>query len=293
MEPAETPLSPPVWREPGRPAGLNGWWQGRALLLEMARVQRSNRFKGAKLGAVWAYVSPLVQFSVYFFVIGLLLGLNRSLELFGVYIFSGLVVVQLFNSGLTRCTTAFTSSRTLMRKVWFPREFLPMSRIWNDIIWLGPPLLVLVAVVLVFDWRPDPVALGIAAAGIALVALFAAGLGLVFGVINVFIRDMQQVVDVITTLARWATPVIYPWTAVQDQFGDGLVTTLYMANPVTIGVFAVREAFWDPIVAAGLPPLPQNSLWIGIAITGATIALGFVLLRRYEQRMVQRLRWTS
>ena len=142
-------------------------------------------------------------------------------------------------------------------------------------------------------WRPYVASLLVALAGLALVIVFTAGLGLCFGVVNVFIRDTAQVVDVITTLARWATPVIYPWTAVQQQFGDGWITTLYLANPVTIGTFGVREAFWRPIVDDGLPPMPAVSVWIGVAITVSVVVLGFVLLRRYEQRMVQRLRWTS
>jgi ABC-2 type transport system permease protein len=280
-------------REPWRPAGVRGLWQRRALLHEMTRVQHDNRFRGTKLGIVWAYISPLVQFTVYFFVIGVLLGLNRRVEEFGIYIFSALVVVQLFNGGLTRSTAAFTANRSLMRRIWLPREYLPISRVWNDVVWLGPPMLVLLVVVIWRGWRPDVPALLVAAAALVLVAVFTAALGLVFAVINVFIRDMKQVVDVITTLSRWATPVIYPWTAVQDQFGDGWITTLYLSNPITIGAFGVREAFWHPVVGEGLPPMPTLSVVIGVALTFGTLVLGFVLLRRYEQRMVQRLRWTQ
>jgi ABC-2 type transport system permease protein len=293
MAAADAPEVATSWQEPGRPVGVVGLWRRRALLHEMARVQHAQRFRGTKLGVVWAYISPLVQFTVYFFVIGVLLGLNRRVEEFGIYIFSALVVVQLFNGGLTRTTSAFTSNRSLMRKVWLPREYLPLSRVWNDIVWLGPPLLVLLVVVVLRGWRPDVPALLVAAATLTLVGVFTAGLGLAFAVIHVFIRDMKQVVDVITTLTRWATPVIYPWTAVQDQFGDSWITTLYLSNPVTIGAFGMREAFWHPVVGVGLPPIPMVSVWIGIAVTAATVALGFVLLRRYEQRMVQRLRWTS
>lgn len=292
MAPVEQPPALD-WVEPGRPAGVRGLWLSRHLLLQIAQVQRSRRFRGTRLGVVWAYISPLVQFTVYFFVIGVLLGLNRNVEEFGIYIFSGLIVVQLFNGALTRSTSAFTGNRSLLRKVWLPREWLPISRVWNDVVWLGPPMLVLLVVVVLRGWRPDLAALGIAASGLLLVTVFAAGLGLAFAVVNVFIRDTQEVVDVITTLTRWATPVIYPWTAVLDQFGDGWITTLYLANPVTIGVHGVREAFWEPVVGTGLPPLPHISVWIGLTITGGAVALGFILVRRYEQRMVQRLRWTS
>ena len=123
--------------------------------------------------------------------------------------------------------------------------------------------------------------------------LFTFGLGMVFGVANVFIRDTSKVVGVITTLSRWAVPVIYPWTLVPEKFGDGLVTTLYLANPVTIAVFGVREAFWFPTVDEGLPPIPLESVVIGISLTLALLVWGFYLVHRYHDRIVQRLRWTT
>ena len=273
-----------------RPGAL---WRERSLVWRLARTQRAARLRGTILGRLWDYINPLTQFTVYFLVIGVLLGLNRRVENFPLYIFSGLVTVQFFIGGLQGATVALTKNRRLLRRAVFPRQVLAASVIVGEVISLGPPMVVLLVACLFLGWRPDAPALLVAVGGMVVLAMFTYGLGLAFGVANVFIRDTRQVVGVITTLARWATPVIYPWTLVPDRFGDGVITTLYLANPVTIAVFGMREAFWHPTVDEGLPPLPTSALVLGLVVTASTLALGVILMWRYQDRVVQRLRWST
>jgi ABC-2 type transport system permease protein len=290
---AEPPPPVPELREPWRTGGLLAPWRQRRLVWRLSRSQRARRLQGTVLRGTWDYINPLVQFTVYFVVIGVLLGLNRRVENFPLYIFSGLVTVQYFNNGLNGATGSFTNNRQMVRRAAFPRQLLPASHLVTQAIGLGPPLVVLLIAAVALGWRPDAVALLLALAGFVLLAAFTYGCGLIFGVANVFIRDTTQVVGVITTLARWATPVIYPWDLVQERFGDSIITILYLANPVTIAVFGAREAFWHPTVEEGLPPMPVESLVIGILITIAAVILGHVLLHRYQYRLVQRVRWST
>lgn len=286
----------PGLREPWRsPRGAV--WRRRDLLLQFTRKQRATRLHGTRLGLTWDYINPIVQFSVYFFVIGILLGLEKSVENFPLYIFSGLVTVQFFIGGLNGATTAFTRHRLVIRRAVFPRQILIASEILNGLVALGPPMLILllasVAYGVIAGYHFEPAALAAAVGGMVLLGLFTYGLGLITSVANVFVRDTNQVVGVITTLARWAVPIIYPWTLVPDRFGDGLLSTLYFANPVTIAVFGVREAFWMPTLEQGLPPLPTDSLVVGLSIVAAVVLIGIVVLHRYNDRVVQRLRWTT
>jgi len=283
----------PGLRAPWRTGGIVEVWRQRRLTWLIAKSQRSRRLYGTRLGRLWDYINPLTQFMVYFVVIGILLGLQRTVENFPLYIFSGLVTVQMFIGGLNGATTAFTKNRLLVRRVAFPRQMLPIAHVVREFVSLGPPVVVLLIACVLLGWSPDATALLAAVGGLALISLFTYGLGLVAGVSMVFVRDTSQVVGVITTLARWATPIIYPWTLVPDRFGDGLITTLYLANPVTIGVFGMREAFWHPTVDEGLPPLPPEALVLGMTVTVVVVVLGHLMLARYQSAMVQRLRWTT
>ena len=292
-EPSAPALREP-WRISGGPLAL---WRDRSLLWGLIRGNRLGRHQGTVLGATWDFIDPIVQFTVYFLVIGVLLGLSRSVENFPLYIFSGLITVQVFNTGLGQATTVFTRGRVLVRRVPVPLAMLTASRVGTALISTWPALLILLLASagfgVVYGYNPEPRYIPIAIGGILLLVAFTFGLGLVFGVANVFIRDTRHVVGVITTLSRWAVPVIYPWTLVPEKFGDGLVTTLYLANPVTIAVFGIREAVWFPTVDEGLPPIPLPSVMIGIAMTIGVLALGFYLSWRYHDRVVQRLRWTT
>lgn len=282
-----------TWREPWRPGGVASIWRRRRLIWELSKAQRSKRYQGMILGRIWAYIGPITQFTVYFFVIGIILGLSRQVQNFPLYIFSGLVVVQFFNASLTACTRSITESRAIVRRTAVPHVLLPLSRVVTEVVRLGPPLVVLLVAALATGWRLDAAALLVAIAGMALLTLFVAGLGTITAVADVFVRDTRQFVDVTTMLTRWATPVIYPWTLVQDQFGDGWLTWLYLANPVTIATFGMREAFWQPTVEEGLPPMPLPSLVIGITVAVLAVAVAAVVLRRFDQGIVQRLRWSA
>jgi ABC-2 type transport system permease protein len=283
-------------REPWRTGGLRGVWRERRLAWELTRARRARRLQGTVLGRLWDYINPLTTFTVYFLVIGVLLGLNRRVPEFPMYIFSGLVVVQFFNGGFSACTNSFTYERLLLRRAVLPREMLPATRVMGELISLGPPMVVLVIASLSQGWRLAPSTLWMAVAGMALLAMFTYGLGMVFAVANVFIRDTAQVVGVITMFTRWGTPIIYPWTLVPERFGDGWITTLYLANPVTIAVFGMREAFWVPLPDVPddfFPPLPVASLVISVALSIGSLVLGAALVARYQHRIVQRLRWTT
>lgn len=272
-------------------------WRDRSLLYGLTRRLRVARYQGTVLGRVWDFIDPIVMFSVYFLVIGVLLGLSRSVENFPLYIFSGLVTVQLFNSALTQSTTVLTRSRILLRRVAIPPQLLTASQVWNSMLNIGPALLILliasIGFGIIYGYEPHAETFLIAAGGVVLLVAFTLGLGLVLGVADVFIRDTRHVVSVITTLTRWVSPVIYPWTLVPEKLGDGLLTTLYLSNPITIAMFGVREAFWAPTVETGLPPIPLQSVIIGVLLTVLVLGLGFALQGRYRDRIVQRLRWTS
>lgn len=282
-----------VLHEPWRRTGVRPLWRDRRLVSLFSRRQRATRLQGTLLGGLWDFINPLVQFMVYFLVIGVLLGLNRRVENFPLYIYSGLLTAQFFIGGLSTANGALTRNRLLMRKAVFPTEALIAAQLVTQAIAMVPPLVVLLAASLLLGWSPDPRGLALGAAGMLLLAVFTYGMGLVFGVANVFIRDSAQVVGVITTLARWATPIIYPWDLVRETYGDGVITTLYLANPVTIGVFGMREAFWQPTVEQVLAPMSATSVVIGTCLSISLVVVGYALLFRYQDRIIQRLRWTT
>jgi ABC-2 type transport system permease protein len=157
-----------------------------------------------------------------------------------------------------------------------------------------PQVALLLVVVVFLGWIVKLSILGVLAilAGVLIVTLFALGLGLFFGAVNVRFRDSENIVELLLLLATWASPVLYFWTMVQSHVPDWLLR-IYLLNPITQAVELFHYAFWYPITDTGadlpLPPdLAINTLWT-VLISIVTIFIGQAVFRRLEGRFAQDL----
>ena len=121
--------------------------------------------------------------------------------------------------------------------------------------------------------------------------LLATGLGLLFGAVNVYFRDAENLVDMLLMIATWASPVLYSWIMVRDKLGETYFN-IYQLNPITVGVETFHYAFWLPTTdgAEAIPP-HLLSMWIpvALAISAAVLLLGQLVFRRLEGRFAQEL----
>jgi ABC-2 type transport system permease protein len=281
------------------------------LLWQFTRSEGRDKYRGTLFGGLWAYSKPLTRFLVYFLVIGVLLGLSRRVENFPVYIFSGVVVLQFFTSSLTSGTKSLAKQTSLMRRVNVAREFIPLSTVLVNVQRLRPAMIILVGAALLTGWRPSHVAgFPEAIAGMILLMVFAGGLVMVTGVANMYVRDTRYAVESVIMVASWASPTIYPWNLVAERYGEhSWISYLYLSNPVTIAMFGMRAAFWEPTVPlaptgapgqfpdeplapGGVLTLPLVPVLMSIAVTIATFLLGLSVVRKHQHNLLLRTEWT-
>lgn len=288
----------PAWREPWRTGGIITLVRRPRLLWMFTQGELRNRYRGTWLGGLWDYMRPLMRFFVYFFVIGEVLGLSKKVDNFGVYIFSGLIVTQVFAGAITSGTRSLEKHSGLLRRVNVPRETIPLATVVAAFIKQKAALIILAAAALLVGWRPNRLeALPLAVGSVLLLVAFIAGLAMFTSVANMYVRDTQYAVETVVMLTRWATPVMYPWTLVQDRFGEPL-TTIYLSNPVTMAMIGIRTAIWEPTVDPAkwsdqLPPVPALPMVLSVVISVVTFALGLWLTRRTEHRVASRISWNS
>lgn len=279
---------------PGRSRGLLDVVRWRYLLRLLVRTGVTTRYRNSVLGWTWSYVRPAAQFLVFFIVLGVFLQLNRGIPNYAIYLFSGIVVINLFSEAFKNATTSIVNNAALVRKVYLPRQLFAVSAVIVAFVHFLPQVALLLIVCLFFGWIVNISVLSVLAilGGVVLIMLFALGLGLLFGAVNVRFRDSENIVELLLLLATWASPVLYFWTMVADVL-PGWMLEIYMLNPITQAVELFHFAFWNPVTpddpALPLPPmLGINTLWTSL-IAIASILIGQTVFRRLEGRFAQDL----
>lgn len=284
---------------PGRSRGLTDIFRWHYLLRLLVRTGVTTRYRNSVLGWTWSYVRPAAQFLIFFVVLGIFLNLDKGIPNYAIYLFSGIVVINLFSEGFKNATTSIVNNAPLVRKVFLPRQLFAVSSIFVAFVHFLPQVALLLIVCLLFGWITHISILSILAiiAGTLLIMLFALGLGLFFGAVNVRFRDAENIVELMLLLATWASPVLYFWTMVRDVLPDWLLR-VYLLNPITQSVELYHFAFWRPITenthpdamsALPIPPdLALDTLWT-FFIAIVTLWIGQAVFRRLEGRFAQDL----
>ncbi|MGO3677525.1 MAG: ABC transporter permease [Microbacteriaceae bacterium] len=264
-------LTDPEYKTPGKSRGLLSVFNDPYLMTLIVKKGIKTRYYGSALGWAWSYVRPFAQFCMYWIVFSLFLKVDRDIENFPLYLFSGLIVVNLFGEIFRNTTSAIVDNSSLVKKIFLPRELFPVAAVGVALVHFMPQVVILVIVALFFGLSFSWLQIAAFVAAVLLLVIWTLGLGLFFGAINVKHRDSRNIVDLILMFSTWGSPVIYSWSMVQRAFPDWLFH-IYMANPATAAVELFHYAFWAPTATA--PDLAPNLL----TYSGAALGLGIVAL---------------
>lgn len=286
----DAPLSPPSSN-----GGLLDVFRRRYVLKLLVRRELSARYQGSFLGMLWSYVQPLVRFLMYYFVIGMVLGLDRGIEYFGIHLFAGMVVVHYFTETFTAGTRSIVRNSAIVKKMAMPREMFPVASMLVSAYHTIPQMVILAVAALVVGWQPDGVGFLAGALGLAIIAVLGTSLALLFSAANVFFRDFSNVVQTLTAFIHFGVPMLYPFSKVDDRFGADFVN-LYLANPIAEAVLLMQRCFWttvteDPAQSA-VEHMPDHLFTRGLVqLAVCLVFLGFAQLvfTRLENKFPERL----
>jgi len=261
----------------------------RYLLSLLLKKGITTRYYGSILGWLWSYVRPAAQFFMYFLVIGVLLGQNRGIDNFPVYLFTGIITVNLFSEIMRNTTSAILDNKSLVQKIYLPREIFLFSATGVGIVHYLPQAAILIVVCVVFGWTVSWIQLGAFLLGILILIVFTLGLGLFFGSMNVAHRDWKNIVDLILMFSTWVSPVLYSSAMILEKAPNWLYH-LYMVNPVTTSVELMHTAFWAGTMTNA--PRPEHLgiyAMVGVVIALLTFVIGQSVFRRLEGTFAQNL----
>jgi lipopolysaccharide transport system permease protein len=261
-----------------QPTSLNALakslWRNRQLIMQMTKREVVGRYKGSAMGLAWSFFNPVFMLTVYTFVFSVVfkarwgVGGEDSKTLFAVVLFVGMIVHGLFAEVLNRAPSLILSNVNYVKKVVFPLEILPVISMAAALFHSMISLCVLLIAFVVFNGYLHWTVIFIPLILLPFVIL-TLGLAWMLASIGVYLRDVGQVIGMVTTVMMFLAPVFYPLTAVPEKY-----IPFIMANPLTFIIQQAREVLiWGHI--------PN---WIGIgtyALIAIVVAwLGYALFQK-------------
>lgn len=267
-------------------------WQYRELLVGLVRKELKVKYKDSSLGFLWSMLNPAMYLAVFYVVFEVILG--SGIPYFVIYLLSGLLAWNFFNGSVTGATGSVVGNGSLVNKVYFPREILPLSTVGAGVVHFLLQNLVLLAALVVFRYGVDLDYLWLALPALAVLLVLTAALGILFAALNVYLRDLQHLLELAMLAWFWLTPIVYPWQLPADQLGArGMSSSLTFLNPMVSIVTTLQRGVYG--TASYLDPagtrvwvLPDgSSLWYlrNLAIVGAFACALFVLAVRVFGRL--------
>ena len=216
----------------------------RDLLFVLVAKEFKVRYKSTFLGYVWSILNPLAFAAVYFFVFKHLVSrggqAGAEIKNYALYLILGLFPWQWFANSVNSSNSFFLSNDSLIKKVRFPRAFLVLAGVLNDLIHFAVSIPVMVAFMLYYREYPSVTWLWYIPFLVGVQLLFTYSVALFIATCNLFFRDLDRLTAIFTLMWFFLTPVIYPIEIISERYPWGL-----FVNPMASLIVCWRSVFLE------------------------------------------------
>lgn len=261
----------------------------RELLLLLIRRELRARYKDSTLGFAWSLAKPVMQLAIYALVLGELLQMSRGVPQFAIYVFCGLTLWTLFNEIVSGGTGAVVANAGLVRKIYLPREVFPLSAVGGASVNFGIQFLVLLAATFIFGEPPLLSNTPYTIAAVVLILVFGTTIAVALSAINVYLRDVQHLVEIFIMVLFWASPIVYSFKYVHEYLGGNWLEQLYLSNPVTIAALSFQRGMWTAGADMPFPADLDMRLLISLGVSVLLLWLAQRLFARLDGNFAQEL----
>lgn len=246
-------------------------WRYRELFYFFTWRDIKIKYKQTVLGFLWAILQPLLMMLIFTFFFGRALKIPSQDLPYPIYVFSGLLVWNMFSTGLTNASNSMVNNASIIKKIYFPRLIVPVSSI---LVALFDFLMAFVLFVFLLLYYRQPVSWHAAfawPAAILLTVVATLGLGSWLAALNVKYRDFRYVIPFLVQVLFFLTPIIYPISLINYP----LLKYILVCSPM----YAVVELFRFPLT--GIFP-DINFFLISVASGILLLIAGILYFRRTE-----------
>jgi len=206
-------------------------WAYRYFILSSIKTEFKSRFIRSKLGGMWMIIHPLAQVLVYALILSQIMSAKlpnvASTYAYPIYILSGIIGWTLFAEIFNKSLNVFIANGNLLKKMAFPKLALPLIILGGALLNFSIFLTIMFIVFGFLGHLPYHAVYWLPLLVLLTVSL-AMGIGLFLGTLNVFIRDIGQMMEVVLHFWFWLTPIVYMVSIVPQKYHE-----LFMLNPLT------------------------------------------------------------
>lgn len=245
----------------------------RELFKSNVKKEIRGKYKGSFLGILWSFVNPLLMTLVYAMVFPFLMR-GAGIDHYTTFLIIGILPWTWFTTSISQGTFTIIGNGAIIKKVYFPREILPVSVVTSGMV---NYLIACIIICLFLLFSGIGFSIYILILPLVIICQYLLTLGIIFitGAIDVYVRDLEYIVNFIVQMLFYGTPILYS----MDLFSKAptIITTLIKINPMTTIINSYRDIFYFQRI-----PNMQNLL---IVLLGSIILciIGLKIFRKLSR----------
>lgn len=247
----------------------------RELLKTNVRKEVRGKYKNSFLGVLWSFLNPLLQIGVYALVFPLIMKSNEAN--YTVFLCCALIPWNFFSMAINRSAYTIIENGNIVKKVFFPREILPISVVTSEAVNFIISTIVILGFVLAYGLGISKYVLFYPLIVLVQYVLLV-GISFIASAIVVYVRDLQHFIGVFLQLLFYATPICYSASVIPSNY-----QWLMKINPMSYIISGFRDIFYYQ----KMPDLVSLLILLGIGLV--TCVIGYIIFSKLQKRFVEQL----
>ena len=250
-------------------------YQYRELLKTSVRKEVRGRYKNSFLGVLWSFLNPLLQIAVYAIVFPLILRNNQ--ENYVIFLCCCLIPWTFFATSINRSAFSFVENGNILKKVYFPREIIPISVVTSEAINFMISTIIILGFVL---FGGLGISKYIVLYPLVLIVQYfvVLAISIIIASICVYLRDLQHFIGVALQLLFYVAPVVYSPNMIPENF-----QWILRINPMTYIINAYRAIFYNKTMVEIKP------LMIVFLISIIAFGIGYMIFNKLQKGFAEQL----
>ena len=207
------------------------------MISSLVRRDLRGKYKRSVLGFAWTFISPLLQLGVYTVVFSFIM--RAGIKDYYLFLFVALIPWIFFATSLSVGAGCILLEKEMVKKIYFPREVLPISHVTCQLVTMLFSFIVVFAVLILSGKGLNPIALLFLPVVMLAEYMLALSLTMIVSALTVYLRDLEHILTIVMMAWQFMTPVMYSVDLVPPK-----LLPIFNLNPMTPIIVAYRDILY-------------------------------------------------